>query len=55
MFIEHIKRHVQSVMAHSHSPQKPKKLSRRVLLWRGKLLIGKNMADLGQNATFSSP
>ena len=50
MFIEHIKSNVQSFM--THTPQKPKKLSRRVLLWRGKLLTGKNMVDLGQNRHF---
>ena len=50
MFIEHIKNTVQSVM--THTPLKSKKLSRRVLLWRGKLLTGKNMANLGENRHF---
>ena len=35
MFIKHIKSNVQSVMTHTAYLQKPKKLSRRVLLGRG--------------------
>ena len=37
-----------------HTPQKPKKLSRRFFIIAGKLLTGKNMADLGQNRHFFS-
>ena len=50
MFIEHIKK--QRAKCHDPYPHKSKKLSQRVLLWRGKLLTGKNMADLGQNRHF---
>ena len=54
MFTEHIKSNVQTAKCHDPYPQKPKKLSRRFLLWRGNLLTGKNMADLGQNRHFLS-
>ena len=40
----------QSVM--TQSPQKPKQLSRRVFVMVGKLLIWKNITDLGQNRHF---
>ena len=47
MFIEHIKSNVQSVM--THTPQEPKKLSRRVFIMAGKIIDRENMA------TFSPP
>ena len=54
MFIEFIKSDVQSALI--HTPQKPKNLSQRALLWRGKLLTGKNMSDLyTKTAPFTPP